>query len=98
MIETCLARRRPDAEFRRTPAAYQERRMARFMETPCFDRLARIRISGSSRRGLLRGLGGTTVGLAAMQVPGWADAKKKHDADGKKKGKRKNKHKKAKPS
>lgn len=64
------------------------------METSRFDRLAHMLTSGSSRRDLFRGLGGTAVGLTALQVPGWADAKKKHDSD--RKRKRKGKHKKKK--
>src|SRR5215208_6512090 len=91
MIETCLAGRQPGALFRRTPAASSRR--ARFMKASHFDRLARMLTSGSSRRGLLHGLGGSAVGLTALQVPGWADAKKKHDADGKRKGKKKKKKK-----
>src|SRR5918994_1594873 len=83
MIETCLAGRRPGAMFRRTPAASS--RKGRFMETSRLDRLARELTSSSSRRNLLRGLGVPTVGLAALQLPGWADARKKHDSDRKKK-------------
>jgi hypothetical protein len=63
------------------------------METSRFDRLARELTTTSSRRNLLRGLGVPTVGLAALQLPGWVDAKKKHDADGqrKRRGKRRKK-------
>jgi hypothetical protein len=65
------------------------------MEISRLDRLARELTSASSRRNLLRGLGIPTVGLAVLQLPGWADAKKKHDSDRKRKhdadGKRKRK-------
>src|SRR5687768_3799203 len=93
MIETCLAGRQPGAMFRRTPAASS--RKARFMGTSRLDRLARTLTAGSSRRNLLRGLGVPTVGLAALQLPGWVDAKKKkHDSDRKRKRKGKRKKKK----
>lgn len=57
------------------------------MDATRFDRLTRLVTDASSRRDLLRGLAGATLGTAAIRLPGSADAKKKQEKHKKKRKK-----------